>query len=199
MAVQPCHWHVWRVYSPAEASRHRCGAWSSKPVDGCEVIGRFDSCASPPDIYIETAPSKNEPRLKPGAHSLKYAQGTFMTFEEFKKRILTSLSDGEIFNNPGGGISTVDSFNDERIKYIRGKSSIPLKLEKLYQAYEHFQGTYVTTNQLKKFDHSFDSAARNPSGHSCNCTFGFCVLIKAGLADTITQKGRLLGTNFLKV
>ena len=32
----------------AETFRHRCGAWSSKPVDGRKVVGRFDSYASPP-------------------------------------------------------------------------------------------------------------------------------------------------------
>ncbi len=122
-----------------------------------------------------------------------------MTFDEFKKRVLTSISVGEIFENPGGGVSIIEFFNDEKIKYIRRKSSITIKLEKLYKAYDHFQGTFVTTKQLKEFDHSFDSEARNPSGHSCNCTFGFCVIIKIGLADTISKEKRPYETNFLKL
>ncbi len=31
-----------------EAYRHRCGAWTSNPVDGREVAGRFDSYTLPP-------------------------------------------------------------------------------------------------------------------------------------------------------
>ena len=31
-----------------EAFRHRCGAWSSKPMLGSDVLGRFDSCTLPP-------------------------------------------------------------------------------------------------------------------------------------------------------
>ena len=31
-----------------EAFRHRCGAWSSKPVDGRKVVCRFDSYTLPP-------------------------------------------------------------------------------------------------------------------------------------------------------
>ncbi len=39
-----------RVYDAClgEAYRHRCGAWSSKPVAGSDVRGRFDSYTSPP-------------------------------------------------------------------------------------------------------------------------------------------------------
>lgn len=31
-----------------EAFRHRCGAWSSKPMYGSDVVGRFDPCTLPP-------------------------------------------------------------------------------------------------------------------------------------------------------
>ncbi len=37
--------------STTEASRHRCGAWSSKPMYGSDVVGRFDSCTLPPIDY----------------------------------------------------------------------------------------------------------------------------------------------------
>ena len=34
----------------AEAFRHRCGAWTSNPVDGFAPIGRFDSYTLPPPL-----------------------------------------------------------------------------------------------------------------------------------------------------
>ena len=34
-----------------EACRHRCVAWSSKPMCGSDVTGRFDSCTLPPIDY----------------------------------------------------------------------------------------------------------------------------------------------------
>lgn len=33
-----------------EACRHRCVAWSSKPMCGSDVTGRFDSCTLPPAL-----------------------------------------------------------------------------------------------------------------------------------------------------
>ena len=119
-----------------------------------------------------------------------------MLFEEFIHTILSHIPRAPL-NNPGGGTSTIVHFNEEQIIYRRGKSNIPLKMKKLYEAYERFQGSFVTTRDLKKFDNSFDSSARAPSGHSCNCTFSFMILIEAGLADSIVRKGRCYGTNFI--
>lgn len=117
-----------------------------------------------------------------------------MTFEEFKNVILSHLPTKPLCN-PGGGTSKIKNFTDEEIVYIRGKTQIHLKIRKLYDAYEHFQGTFVTTKVLKEFDRSFDS---NASGHNCNCTFGFMLLVEAGLADTIVKKERCFGAHFLK-
>lgn len=120
-----------------------------------------------------------------------------MTQAEFTRLILEHLSIGEILPNPGRGTSLIKRFDTEKVVYQRGKSDITLKIEKIYNAYEAFQGKFVTTTDLKKFDNSFDSLARKPSGHSCNCTFGFMLLCKAGLAHEITKQGRTFGTTFI--
>ena len=120
-----------------------------------------------------------------------------MKRDDFISLILTNIAIGEVFQNPGGGTSTIKRFDNEKIVYQRGNSDITLKMEKIYNAYEAFQGNFVTTNDLKKFDNSFDSTARNPSGHSCNCTFSFLLLAKAGLAKEIIKHGRVFGTTFI--
>ena len=120
-----------------------------------------------------------------------------MTLTEFSDIIIRHIPD-EPMSNPRGGTSTIVKFDNEKIIYRRGKSKIYLKMNKLYEAYENFKGSFVTTSDLKKFDQSFDSQARNPSGHSCNCTFAFMLLREAGLADDIVKKDRCLGTNFIK-
>ena len=120
-----------------------------------------------------------------------------MKRDDFIKLILANITIGEVFQNPGGGTSTIKRFDNEKIVYQRGNSEITLKMEKIYNAYEAFRGTFVTTNDLKKYDNSFDSAARKPSGHSCNCTFGFMLLAKAGLATDTTRAGRVFGASFL--
>ena len=121
-----------------------------------------------------------------------------MTLTEFSDIIIRHIPDSPM-RNPGGGTSTIVKFDNEKIIYRRGKSNIILKMNKLYEIYEKFKGSFVTTSDLKNFDHSFDSQARNPSGHSCNCTFAFMLLIEAGLADDIVKKNRCFGTNFIKI
>ena len=48
------------IDSSAEAYRYRCGAWSSKPVDGREAVGRFDSYTPPPLLdFFMSSPKKS--------------------------------------------------------------------------------------------------------------------------------------------
>ena len=61
-----------------------------------------------------------------------------------------------------------------------------------------FVGKYNLTTLSRALDNSFDSAARDPAGHSCNCTFAFMLLERAGLADGIVKRGRRFGTHFLQ-
>jgi len=111
-----------------------------------------------------------------------------MTFESFTVKILESVKPGMEFANPGGGVSVVLRTNDERIVYQRGHTQISLKLALLFRAYQVFCGTIVTTSMLKRFDHSFDSAARSPAGHSCNCTFAFIAMRESKLGGEIDAK-----------
>ena len=120
-----------------------------------------------------------------------------MTQTAFTRLILEHISIGATLQNPGKGTSQIKRFDTEKVVYQRGNSEITLKIEKIYKAYEAFQGKFVTTTDLKKFDNSFDSSARKPSGHSCNCTFGFMLLVKAGLAQEIIKQGRTFGTTFM--
>lgn len=46
-----------RQIQAREAFRHRCGAWTSNPVDGREVVGRFDSYTLPP----HSSPPRSSP------------------------------------------------------------------------------------------------------------------------------------------
>lgn len=112
-----------------------------------------------------------------------------MTFEEFKGRLLTEVSPCTVFQNPGGGTSRIKSITDERLSYVRGVSTISVRLLDLYSAYRHFAGTRVSSSDLRAFLPSvFDSKAR-PAGHSCNCTFLFELLGHVGLANSRSGSG----------
>lgn len=112
-----------------------------------------------------------------------------MNLKEFVRRIREALPIGTVIDNPGGGTSKITGFTDERISYVRGSSTISVKLVDLHSAYESFCGKQVTSSELKKFaPAAFDSQAR-PAGHSCNCTFLFGALERAGLAGTLTGSG----------
>ncbi len=51
------------LFAEGEAYRHRCGARSSKPVEGREVFGRFDSYTLPPHPLKSHLSRTNFPRL----------------------------------------------------------------------------------------------------------------------------------------
>lgn len=121
-----------------------------------------------------------------------------MDSADFRQRIRESVAVGDVLPNPGGGTSTITKIEDKGVRYRRGKSGMLLKWDILYRVWREFCGRYVDTGDLKAFDHSFDSAARNPSGHSCHCTFTFMLLERAGLADGIVKQGRRFGTHFLR-
>ncbi|WP_300773846.1 hypothetical protein [uncultured Desulfovibrio sp.] len=120
-----------------------------------------------------------------------------MDFGVFRQRIEGSIAVGDVLPNPGGGTSTITKIEDKGVRYRRGKSVMLLQWDIFYRAYRQFCGGFVDTGDLRRFDNSFDSAARNPAGHSCNCTFAFMLLERAGLADGIVKRGRRFGTHFL--
>lgn len=106
------------------------------------------------------------------------------------------LSEGYIFDNPGGGTTKIERINRERVTYRRGNSSITVRWSDLYNAYKHFKGNLVSSTDLRKFAPVvFDSSAR-PAGHSCNCTFFFHLMIRMGLADGHLQGRGVAGAPF---
>lgn len=113
-----------------------------------------------------------------------------MTAHEFRSRIILSAPVGTVFNNPGGGTSSVVKIDYAKIAYVRGNSRIYIRFSDLFSAYQKFKGMRVTTQYLKELaPEVFDSAAR-PAGHSCNCTVVFLLLGKAGLSGVIEGEGR---------
>lgn len=112
-----------------------------------------------------------------------------MNLEEFAGRIRKAAPIGTVIDNPGGGTSQITGLTDERVSYVRGSSTISVKLVDLHSAYESFRGKQVSSSELKEFAPAvFDSSAR-PAGHSCNCTFLFGALERAGLAGELMGSG----------
>ena len=112
-----------------------------------------------------------------------------MDFEAFKTQIQNSIPDGTTFENPGGGVSTISSYTDGKLSYVRRNSTIYVAFRDLYEAYTNFKGQKVSSTELKEFAPSvFDPKAR-PSGHSCNCTLLFMILHHLKLAGDIGGNG----------
>jgi hypothetical protein len=111
-----------------------------------------------------------------------------MDFTTFSQHLGTSLPKGLVLENPGGGTSTIEWCNDERICYRRGKSAFTVGIKDLYSAFLHFSGGDVSTRQLKEYaPHVFDSARK---GHNCHSTFLFLALQRMGLAGEMWGRGR---------
>ncbi len=112
-----------------------------------------------------------------------------MTLAEFMSDVKSALPIGTVIDNPGGGTSKIVSYTASNISYVRKKSTIVVAFEDLYETFKRFEGQCVSSSELKAFRPSvFDSTAR-PAGHSCNCTFLFCVLEKLELSGPITGAG----------
>ena len=112
-----------------------------------------------------------------------------MKLNEFAGKLRETIPIGTVIENPGGGTSEVTGFTDERVSYVRGSSTISVKVVDLHSAYESFRGKRVTSSELKELNPTvFDSSAR-PAGHSCNCTLLFVVLEQAGLASNLAGSG----------
>lgn len=112
-----------------------------------------------------------------------------MTEQHFIDMIVRNLPAGTVFDNPGGGTSSVLSVSRDIIEYQRGNSKIRVRLRDLFTAYEKFQGLAVTSIDLgHAWPEIFDSHAR-PGGHSCNCTFLYSLLQHLGLAGPTSGRG----------
>ena len=112
-----------------------------------------------------------------------------MDFETFKDKIQRSIPVGTTFENPGGGVSTISSYTDEKLSYVRRNSTIYIAFRDLFDTYINFKGQKVSSTELKKYAPSvFDPNAR-PAGHSCNCTVLFMILKHLKLAGDIKGGG----------
>lgn len=113
-----------------------------------------------------------------------------MEYQEFRREITNSLSNNFIFDNPSGGTSEIKKVSVDKISYKRGNSIIYFSIQDMFSTFNKFSGTDITTSDLKRFKPEvYDSKAR-PAGLSCNCTFFFMVMNRAGLAEDIKGKGR---------
>lgn len=109
----------------------------------------------------------------------------------FSKKIRVSFPVGAIFQNPGGGTSTIVSLLGDRLAYRRGKSTMRILYSDLYEAYLLSKGARLDSRLLRQFKPwIFDSAAR-PAGHSCHCTMLMMLLHGMGLSGPILGSGRV--------
>lgn len=112
-----------------------------------------------------------------------------MTILELRAKTAQLIPVGTVFDNPGGGISTIVNYTDNNILYRRGTAVIYFSFKDIFAAYIKFRNQRVATTDLKKFRPSvFDSSAR-PAGHSCNCTMFFMLLGHLDLAEEIEGFG----------
>lgn len=110
-----------------------------------------------------------------------------MNYQTFRELMAGKISPGMVFDNPGGGTTIIKGNANNKIAYKRCSSTMYLGIDDMFYAYEKFVGTEVSTSQLKEFKpKAFDS---NKSGHNCNCTTFFLIMVEVGLADTIKGKG----------
>lgn len=110
-----------------------------------------------------------------------------MNAKAFIAAVSEALPIGQTFENPGGGISTIESYSSDHLVYRRGDSSIRVSLLDLHGAYVYFCGESVSSSDLKKYNPSvFDSKA---GGHSCNCTTFFRILESLCLCSPIEGAG----------
>lgn len=112
-----------------------------------------------------------------------------MTLEEFAASLKVTVPLGPCWKTQGAATSTITNYTQAFITYRRGKSSISISYEKLFQAYLAYKGRKVSASDLRQFAPSvFDSSAR-PAGHSCNVTLLFLILNSLGLSSEIGGSG----------
>lgn len=117
-----------------------------------------------------------------------------MTKEQFVSQLIIAIPEGTVFDNPGGGTSTIIKVGDDKLSYKRGKSRISLSYNAIYDVLKLFSGKAMTSNDLKHHNPEvFDSEC---SGHSCNCTTMFRILERMGLIEGAIQGSGRRGLPF---
>lgn len=103
--------------------------------------------------------------------------------------VKNKITEGRVFENPGGGVTEVVRVTELGIYYKRGNSKMLIKYGDIEKTYLEFKGKTVSTEDLRFFNSKvFDS---KKGGHSCNCTVFFLILEECGLInDVILGNGK---------
>ena len=109
-----------------------------------------------------------------------------MDFDTFKEKV-EAIRVGKVLINPKKGTSTIKSYDNNSISYIRGKSTYRVSFRGLFDAYNSFKGKKVSSNDLRL--HAPSIYNRGNGGHDCHCTFLFMVLKCIGVVDVIHGSG----------
>jgi hypothetical protein len=153
------------------AAEQADGGRSSKAL---ALLLRARAAAEQADGERETAPQTS--------------RGALVDFAAFVQLLRERLEAGLVMQNPGGGTSTVVSCSDARLCYRRRASKFWIYLRPLYDAYQHFAGGDVSTNDLAAFAPGvFD---QDYSGHNCHRTFFLMALLQMGVVGAIWGSGR---------
>jgi hypothetical protein len=105
----------------------------------------------------------------------------------FKRQVSRAAPNGTIFPNPGGGISKIVNQSDSNIYYKRGRSTIGMQFDDLFDVWNRFQSKEISSGDLRIYRPAIFDSSKN--GHSCNCTFLFTLLYAAGLAGKMSGGG----------
>lgn len=112
-----------------------------------------------------------------------------MDLASFKNLVKTNFPVGTVMENPSRGTTTIKKISYETISYIRGKSTITVKYDDLFEAYKKFKDQTITGTDLSSYAPQVFSSKARPSGHDCNRTLLFLILSKLSLASDIEGKG----------
>jgi hypothetical protein len=111
-----------------------------------------------------------------------------MSLAAFVDCLRRALPEGSVLANPGGGTTTIVWHDRNKLCYMRGESRFYVALEDLYKAYSNFEGSDMSTRDLKAFaPHVFDS---NAKGHNCNATVLMLALHRMDASSAIWGRGR---------
>ena len=104
-----------------------------------------------------------------------------MNNNEIRIQIIEQITTNLTFDNPGGGNSIVQRITCDAIYYKRKNSTMSLPIHEFEEICALFSGKKCSTKDLRNYNPAvFDSTKK---GHSCNCTFLFCVAIHLGLIN----------------
>ena len=122
---------------------------------------------------------------------------TTVTSEQFVSQLINAVPEGIVFDNPGGGTSTIINVGEDKLSYMSGKSRFYLSYSATFNAFRLFSGMTTTTNDLKQhIPEVFDSKL---GGHNCNCTTMFRIFERMGLIDGTVQGSGKKGSPFFVV